>query len=180
VYARNSDEESTTPVGASDRDGRVDIPPGRTAVQTLFIKSGSELLARLPMVPGAAREIVLRLPDDEARLEAEARLSALREELVDVVVRRNILMARAKQRIEAKDWGAATELLRALDELPGRPQFSLTLSREARMLRSDDPQIQRRIDRLIEATQAVLAQYLDTRAINDLQNQLRAAQREGA
>jgi hypothetical protein len=180
VYARNSDEEATTLVGASDQEGQIAVPPGRTRLQLLFVKNGSELLARLPIVPGAQREILAPLPDDDARLEAEVRLSELREELVDLVVRRNILMARVTQKIEAKQWKQAQELLRTLDQLPGRAQFNLALSKHQRLLRSNDPQIQRRIDRLFEATQTVLAQYLDSGPINELHNRLRAAQREGA
>jgi hypothetical protein len=112
------------------------------------------------------------------RLAAEARLAALREELVDVVVRRNILMARARQKIKDSDFPAAQTLLRAIDDLPGRSQFNLTLNTAARLLRSDDPQIQRRIDQLFQATQTVLTQYLDARPISELNEEFRAAQRK--
>ena len=112
------------------------------------------------------------------RLAAETRLAALREDLVDVVVRRNILMARARQKIKDSDLPAAQTLLRSIDELPGRSQFNLTLTSAARLLRSDDPQIQRRIDQLFEATQTVLTQYLDTRPISELNEEFRAAQRK--
>jgi hypothetical protein len=135
-------------------------------------------LAKLPVVPGAEPEIVVPLPDDDMRLEAEARLAAMREELVDVVARRNILMARARQKIEDKDFEAAQELMRSVDQLPGRSQFNLTLTTASRLLRSDDPQIQRRIDQLFEATETVLSQYLDARAISELHEELRAAQRK--
>jgi hypothetical protein len=144
----------------------------------LFIKHGGQLLAKLPVVPGAEPEIVVPLPDDDMRLEAEARLAAMREELVDVVARRNILMARARQKIEAKDFEAAQELMRSVDQLPGRSQFNLTLTTASRLLRSDDPQIQRRIDQLFQATETVLSQYLDARAISELHEELRSAQRK--
>jgi hypothetical protein len=45
-------------------------------------------------------------------------------------------------------------------------------------MRSDDPQIQRRIDRLFEGTQTALTQYLDTRPINELSSELRQAQQK--
>ena len=134
--------------------------------------------AKLPVVPGAEAEIAVPLPDDDMRLEAEARLASMREELVDVVARRNILMARARHKIEQKDFDAAQELIRAVDQLPGQSQFNLTLSTASRLLRSDDPQIQRRIDQLFQATQTVLGQYLDARPISDLRAELREAQRE--
>src|ERR1041385_4612158 len=102
----------------------------------------------VPVRAGAQNRIDIPLPDDDARLAAEASLAAVREDLVDVVARRNILMSRARQKIEKKDFAAAQELLRALDDLPGRPQFNLTLTNAARSLRSNDPQMQKRIDKL--------------------------------
>jgi hypothetical protein len=46
------------------------------------------------------------------------------------------------------------------------------------MLRSDDPQIQRRIDQLFAGTQTVMTQYLDARPIRELHDELREAQRK--
>ena len=178
VFAQQPGEEATNRVGASDREGRVSVPPGNARVQMLFVKNGGQLLARLPVVPGAAREIPVPLPDDEMRLAAEARLAALREEVVDVVARRNILMARVRHRIKAGDFDAAQNLLQELDQLPGRSQFNLTLNTAARLLRSDDPQIQRRIDQLIQATQTVLTRYLDMRPVSQLHAEFREAKRK--
>jgi hypothetical protein len=164
-------------IGSSDDYGKVRIPLGDARVATLIVKHGGHLLARLPVVPGASHELNVPLPDDDIRLAAESRLAALREDLVDVVARRSILMARVRQKIARKDYLAAQELLRALDELPGRSQFNLTITTAARALRSDDPQIQRRIDQLFEATQSVLAQYLDPRPISELHDELASAQK---
>jgi hypothetical protein len=178
VYAKESASDSTTRIGTSDSAGRVTIQPSDQRIETLFIRNGSQLLARLPIVPGAERMLDVPLPDDEMRLAAESQMAALREDLIDVVARRNILMARVRQKISKDEFADAQALLRALDELPGRSQFSITLDSAARLLRSDDPQIQRRIDRLFEATRAVLAQYLDSRPINELHDELRAAQQK--
>jgi hypothetical protein len=177
VYAQKPGGEETTRIGASDNSGRITVRPGPHAVQKLFIKNGGQLLAKLPIVPGVEPEIKVPLPDDDMRLEAEARLAAMREELIDVVARRNILMARVRNKIEQKDFAAAQELIHAIDQLPGRSQFNLTLTTASRLLRSDDPQIQRRIDQLFEATQVVLGQYLDSRPVSELHAELRAAQR---
>lgn len=178
VLSQKAGEETPTRIGLSDTTGEVRIPPGSSRIEMLLIKHGGQLLAKLPVVPGAEQTISVPLPDDDARLAAEARLAALREDLIDVVARRNILMARARQKIEKKDFAGAQELLRSLDELPAKPQFNLTLSTAARLLRSDDLQMQRRIDQLFQATQTLLTQFLDLKPISQLHDQLREAQQK--
>ncbi len=180
VLAQNAGEETPTRIGLSDVDGKVRIPPGKHRIEMLFIKHGGQLLAKLPIVPGAEQTIGIPLPDDDARLAAESRLASLREDLIDVVARRNILMARTRQKIEKKDFNGAQELLRSLDDLPGKPQFSLMLSTSARQLRSDDALMQRKIDQLFAATQTLMTQFLDLKPISELHNELREAQQKSA
>lgn len=175
VFAQHPGEEETEPIGVSDSDGRIRVPRGGDEIQLLYIKSGDQVLARLPVVPGEERLVEVPLPDDDVHQQAEARLAALREQLIDVVARRSILTIRIRQKIAARQFDQAAELLETLDDLPGRAQFNQTLAREARLHHSDDPQVQRRIDRLFSATQLVLGQYLDSRPINQLHDELRAA-----
>jgi hypothetical protein len=179
VFLQHSGDESTQRIGSTDRSGFITIEPTESPLQMLVIKSGTQLLGRLPIVPGAEAIVKVPLPDDDARLTAEARLAALREDLVDVVARRNILMARARHKIEQNELSEAQELLRTIDQLPGRSQFNLALSTASRVVRSDEPQIQRRIDQLFQATQTVMNQYLDTRPVNELHEELRQARQKG-
>jgi hypothetical protein len=180
VLAEVGGPDTTRRIGTSDVNGEVTAPPGSRRIEMLQIKHGSQLLARLPVVCGAERRVEVPLPDDDARLTAEMRLTVVREDLIDVVARRNILMARARQKIEKKDYKAADELLRALDDLPGNPQFNLTLTNEARVIRSDDPQIQRRIDQLFKATQTLTTKFLDLRPINQIHDELREARQKAS
>jgi hypothetical protein len=165
-------------LGATDRDGKLGVPPAKQRVRLLTIRNGGHLLARLPVVPGAQPEVEVPLPDDDAHLAAESTLAALREDLIDVVARRNILMARVRQKIKTKDFDAAQKLLQEINQLPGRAKFTTEITNAKRRTRSDDPQIQRRIDHLFEGTQAALTQYLDTRPVNELSSELRDAQQK--
>lgn len=180
VVAENGSGAAATRLGVTDALGEVKIPPDRPRIEMLQIKHGSQLLAKLPVVRGAERRIEVAIPDDDARLAADMRLAAVREDLIDVVARRNILMARARQKIEKRDFKTASELLRTLDELPGNPQFNLTLENEARLIRSDDPQIQKKIDQLFKATQILTTKFLDLRPINQIHDELREAQQRPA
>jgi hypothetical protein len=179
VFTQKPGDEALAPVGLTNTAGQITIPPGKTPLQFLLVKHGGQLFAKIPVLAGEKQRIDIPLPDDDARLAAEASLAAVREDLVDVVARRNILISRARQKIGKKDYDSAQELLRSLNDLPGRQQFKFTLDTARRSLRSNDPQMQRRIDRLFDATDALLTQFLDMTPINKIHDELREAQSKG-
>lgn len=178
VHSHNTGEHDTKLIGTSDAHGQLRVGPGKTAVQLLYVKSGGELLARVPIVPGFTDSIDVPLPDDDLRMEAAARLSAMREDLVDLVARRNIVMARVRKELEDKNYPQARKLLEMLDELPTRAQFTQNLEREQRLHRTKDPQVQRQIDQLFAGMQTVVGKFLDSQPIADLHEQLREAQQQ--
>ncbi len=176
VLAQNMDEEPLRPLGASDAAGQITVTPGKSAVQMLFVKSDNVLLARFPIVPGSVEQIATSLPDDKVRLRVSARLAAFREDMIDLVARRNIFMARVRQEIAAHNFEQARKLLESLDELPGYSQFNLTLDRESQQWRTKDLQVQRRIDQLFSQTRTALGKFLDPQPISELHEELRKAQ----
>lgn len=178
VFTANAPKQAPLYVGTSDAGGNVTIPPRSSSIEMLLVKHGGQLLAKLPIAPGAEPLVKVPLPDDDARLAAEERLGAMRENLIDIVARRNILAARVRQKIDKKDLKGAEDLLRSLDELPNKAQFNLTLTTSARLIRSDDPRIQRRIDQMFQAAQTLATQFLDSKPINQLHDELREAQQK--
>ncbi len=178
VFALKNANDQPELLATSDAAGKVTVVPTDSPIEMLLIKHGSQLLAKLPVAFRADPQINVPLPDDNARLVAEERLTALRENLIDIVVRRNILISRARQKIEKKDFAAAETLVRSLDELPDRNQFNLTLSTSAQLIHSDDPRIQRRIKQMFDATQTLATQFLDIKPINQLRDELREAQQK--
>jgi hypothetical protein len=179
IYLGKPGEAAPPRFGTTDAAGQIVIPVDKSRIQFVLVKHGGALFARVPIAAGAQPRVDVPLPDDDARLAAEARLSAVREDLVDIVARRNILISRVQQKIDKRDFAAAEELIRALDELPGRPQFDLSLRTAEQTLRSDDPQMQRRIKQLFEATRTLVAQFLDLKPVNQIRDDLREAQRKG-
>jgi hypothetical protein len=175
VFAQNVDEKPMRLVGISDGEGEVTVTPGKSPIQMMFVKSDGTFIARWPVVPGADERIAVSLPDDDVRLRVAARLAAFREDMVDLVARRNIAMARVRQQIEAKNFDEAQKLLDALDSLPGPTQFGQTLDREAQRHRTKDLQVQRRIDSLFSQTRTALGKFLDPRPIGELHEELQQA-----
>jgi hypothetical protein len=176
VFTQKPGDETLVPVGVSNTVGQITIPPGKTPLQFLLVKHGGQLFAKIPVLAGEKQHLDIPLPDDDARLAAEASLASVREDLVDVVARRNILISRVRQKIEKKDYASAQELLQSLNDLPGRQQFKTTLDAAKRTIRSTDPQMQRRIDRLFDSTESLLTQFLDVTPINKIHDELREAQ----
>jgi hypothetical protein len=167
-------------LGSSDESGEIVVPIGDSTIQMVSIKSGENILARVPVIPGLGGDVVLHLPDDEIRLQAAARLAALREELIDVVARRNIYMARVRRQIDDQNFEAAGALMKELEDLPGTTRFRQALDREARLYRSTDAQVQQRIEQLFAATEVALAKFLDPRPISELRDELQQAQAGGS
>ncbi len=176
VFAQDMDEKPLRSLGATDDAGAVTISPGKSAVQMIYVKNDGLTLTAVPIVPGAVESTEVWLVDDDVRLRAAARLSSLREDIVDLVARRTIFTARIRQQIEEQNLDAARELLGSLDELPGQTQYNRTLDREAQQLRSADAQVQRRIDRLFAETRTALGKYLDPRPIAALHEEFRQAE----
>jgi hypothetical protein len=176
VLAQNIDEKELRMLGSSDGEGEVVVTPGKSPVQMVFVRSDGVFLARLPVVPGAEQELKVPLPDDDVRLRVSARLSAFREDMIDLVARRNIFITRVRQQIEEKNFEEAHKLLEQLEELPGNTQFNLALDREAQRFRTEDQQVQRRIDHLFTQTRQALGKFLDPQPISELYEELRQAE----
>jgi hypothetical protein len=85
-------------------------------------------------------------------------------------------MARVRQEIAEKNFEEAHKLLELLDELPGNTQFNLALDREAQRLRTEDLQVQRRIDHLFAQTRTALGKFLDPQPISELYEELSQAE----
>ncbi len=188
VFQQGEREKSASRLlGVTNARGMIEVrrsPLERepTPVVMLLVRSDGRLLAKVPVVPGVAALVEVPIADDAARLQAQARLVEVREQLVDLVARRNILLARARNYLNQGQIDQAQQLLEDLDALPGRSQFDKILSAAENQPsnRSEDPLVQARIAKLFANTRSLLGRSLDTRPVRDLQNELNVARREKA
>ncbi len=156
------------------------IPPGDGRYRILLIRDGQELLARLPMVPGASPVMTAKIPDDTQRLEVEAFVVGLQETVVDLVARRAVLLARAEARLDANDLTEAEKLIEQLRRLETREQLQQRIATERRRFASSDPTVQGKIDRLFNETTQLLGRYLNPADVEMLQRRLREARTAAA
>lgn len=177
VYAQSPGSEAAELVGRTNRQGNLMIHPGDHPLQVLLVRHGGELLARLPVVPGLESELSAEIANDDQRLEAEGFIKGLQEELVDLVTRREVLLARGRNQIKAGKLDEAGELVLELQSLKSRSDFSLYLTQEKKKVFSSDRLVQAKIDSMFKKTQSLLQDYLDPAQVEQLSRQLLDARR---
>ncbi|MBI2823162.1 MAG: hypothetical protein HYX69_00570 [Planctomycetia bacterium] len=174
VYSHPADSKETMLLGATDYAGEARIDPGDGGVRVLLIKSGSAVVARLPILPGLVPTMTARVSDDDRRLQAEGFITGFQEQFVDLIARRQVLMARVRARIKAGKKEEAKELFDQLRRLATQQDLSRTLLVERQRLISSDPRARQRIDKLFDDTQAVINRFLDSSQLDQLERELRS------
>lgn len=172
VFSHPPGSKSTELVGRTDRQGAVVIPPTEQPLRVLLVKNGGEFLGRLPLVPGVEADVVAAIANDDQRLEAEGFITGLQEELIDLVTRREVLLAQASRQLEEKKYDEAEKLIRQLQSLEGRDDFALHMTQEEKKVFSADRLIQAKIDAMFSKTRKLVAEYLDELAIDQLDRRL--------
>jgi len=175
VYSHPPGSKKTDLVGRTDRLGSVVVPPTDDPLRVLVVKNGSEFLARLPMIPGMEDEVVADIRNDDQRLEAEGFIRGLQEELIDLVIRREVLLAQYEARFGEKKYDEAEKLIRQLRALETRDDFALHLAQEQKKVFSADKLSQAKIDQMFSKTRKLVITYLDPAIIDQLDRQLREA-----
>lgn len=171
VYAYGPDSKETIHLGRTGREGAIEIPPGAQPLRILLVQHGGALLARLPIVPGAASELTAFVPDDDLRLEAEGLIVSMQENLVDLVVRRAILVTQARNRIDDGKLDEAKVFIDELRRMRTQQQFLRELEQERQRIVSDDAAVQKQIDKLFDDTTKLLGNYLIPRELETLEKE---------
>jgi hypothetical protein len=113
----------------SDRFGNVTIPvdPNKP-LQWVFIRSGSALLAKFPLVAGAERQMTVQCPDDTIRLDVEGQIVLLQSRLIDTIAKQAMVKAMITNRVKKGEWKKVDESLKELDELATIADFETLVS----------------------------------------------------
>lgn len=181
VYAQRPGEKATTRIGRTDRRGSLLIPPAEQPLRILYLKNGEQLLGRLPMMPGLTSELEASLADDDLRLSVEGFLIGLREDLIDIVTHRAILMAQIRgllrsDEIDEVRLEIARGLLDQLQLLKTRQDFLIRLNQKKKTIFTEDRAIQDKIDAMFLETEKILNSQLDSKEVSSLASQLRRAE----
>src|SRR5207302_7891732 len=83
-------------IGRTDARGAVTIEAGGR-IEIVSVRSGDDLLARFPLVPGFESSLVAHVDDNGRRLESGDLVDRLGEELIDLVAQQTLLRVRFKR-----------------------------------------------------------------------------------
>lgn len=174
---RVAPDGTQTPLGVTDRRGVISVPPpDEGAITTVMLRSDGQVLAKLPVPSGGGPALEIPVADSVARLRAQAESQVVREQLVDVVARRAIIMARIRAYLQKNRIEDARKLMAELDALPTSSIFGRNIQQAAKKIpASKDPLVQRNIDKMFSTTRELLGNFLDRRPVTDLQSQINAA-----
>ena len=175
IWQRGQGDSESKLLGYTDELGSILVQrPQGAPVLTLFVRSDTQLLAKVPVLPGASREVKIPLVDDRARILAQAEINTLRENLIDIMARRNILMARIRKHLGDSQIDEAKSLLADLNELPTRVDFEnlLSLAERNPRHRSENPRVQLKIDGLFAEMRSLLGRFLNVSEITQIESEV--------
>ena len=172
VYASTSGTASPVLLGRTDRQGSLRVPPGDHLLQIVLVKHGEQWLARLPIVPGLEPQLSAAVADNEHRIELDASVAALRDAVVDLAARRQMLLVSARARIAAQQFAGAEQAVKQLRELPAAEELVAARIAEAKNSLSGDAASLARLDAVLADYQQVLAAQFDAKEIDDLVAQI--------
>jgi hypothetical protein len=142
-----------------------------------YIKNGETLLARLPIITGYRELEKADLPDDRRRLQAEGFLKGLQGEVLDVVARRKILEARIRRKLDEGKLDDAASLVDELRKVKNYEEMSAQIQGIQRRAFATESgyvpaPVVERIDRMLNSTRSLMAQYLQTDLVRELEVKL--------
>ena len=110
-------EEKSEFLGKTDWRGAISIPPSEEGLRLIYIKRGTRALKKLPIIPGLYESVESTLPSDETRLYAQGVVQGLNNEILSMVIQREVFETEAIAAIEQEkldDALAAYNELKAL------------------------------------------------------------------
>lgn len=160
-------------LGRTDWKGQILVEPAAHPLRILLVKSGGELLARLPIVPGMYDELVAPLPDNKQKLRAEGYIKSFQEELIDLITRREVLLAQTRALVKANRLEEANKAIVQLRTMTSADELIRALDQEAKKVVTPDPLMQHKIDALFADTRKLVEQHLDPSAVEKLADAVR-------
>lgn len=159
VFETIDPSEPLVRIGRTGLDGlfRLEAEASRP-IRFCSFRSGRTTITQIPVIRGFQDELSIPVADDPVRLQAEAFVLQLQEEIIDVKARQLILEKQLRKLEELSDGDSRKQEARQsrtrneLNQLKSDSRFLTDLEQAKLRFRSEDPLVQRRIDRLFQDT----------------------------
>gem|GEM_PF-1103712 len=172
VFAKTTAGDDFRWIGRTDLAGRLEVEGRGELPLVLAIKHGDRLIARLPLVPGMLAQATVAIPDDDPRLEAEAVVRGVQDELIDLVIQRTVLLAKVRARVAEEKWDEAADLLDQIRKLKSREVFSSEIMQLQQRIYCPEATAQQQVDRMFNEARRLVHQYLDPSEFEKLVQQV--------
>ncbi|MFV0442182.1 MAG: hypothetical protein ACK5Q5_01280 [Planctomycetaceae bacterium] len=144
----------------------------------LYVMSGKSVLAVVPFIPGDLPQVELEVPDDGPRLSVEGEVALLEAELIEVVARREVTIARALGYARGNKWEQADKLVNEVKNLPTREVLKERLERirlpaVAASRQTKNRVAETRINKLCQQLTETIDQHLPPDRISNFQTEIR-------
>ena len=167
-----------TELGMTDREGRITLKPGtaETLVSLRLMAGNEEPMLDIPVMPGeSSEERTIIFEPKPLTLALEARLDALRDDIVDIVNVRARLEGRMKARLDGEDWGGLDQTIREFRKLTPRTDFANRLTKiredgERQEAEVKTAVLTRNARAQLDETQGLIDRYLDDDAIRSYED----------
>ena len=174
IFSRGSGGAPPNMVGRTDENGAVTVESPRIEVPMLYLRSGDDLLARLPIVPGVEPKVTVLVEDNGRRLETGDLVSRASDELIDLVAQQALLKTRLQREMVAGRLDAAVATLSTLKTLKTSEAFlkSLDDRRAARPNLAGDPAGAAWLDKRLAEIKPLAANLLNSQDLARLDSLL--------
>ncbi|MCA9111898.1 MAG: hypothetical protein KDA52_18235, partial [Planctomycetaceae bacterium] len=132
----------------------------------------------LPFMGGIDRAVTLEVPDDAARLEVEGNLAMIQGELIDLVSRRSVMLARALSMARKESWDECDSIMASVDRLPSISTFkskiiAVQVPGVERAQANRDKSAEKRINKMARELEELVDRYLTATPVRDVKSEIK-------
>jgi len=140
ILARVGKQKQPQPVGRTDARGAVKIESAKIELLTLYVRSGTDLLARVPMVPGVEPTLNLAVDDNGRRPDSGRFIASLHAALLDIIAQKSMLALRINREFGGREFDKVEKTFAELKSLPTGEAFAAAMdASRARLKATADP-----------------------------------------
>lgn len=172
VLVKDPRSEETAPLGRTDWRGTMTVPATDYPLRVVYLKNGSQLLARLPLIPGLEATMIADLNADDRRLQVEGYNAGLQGKIMDLVARRAIMASRVKKRANEGKIDEAVKLLEEYKALPTKEELTRQIDLAQVKLTSPNKRTQDKIDKMFNDSRKLLDKFVTSKQLRELEAEL--------